>query len=252
MLVGPFLAAGLLLFSIVTTVQASPPHRTPGADMHNLELNEPLLAGWLEKSWAVADAQFVPVDRHANLLFEYLEQSKGSTGVFLAPAADPWRGTKPTVWKAHAAEPGGIDLLRTEYAVAGANIVLLEGRNFLLVRATPIEPALAGATRLEHPKHFIERLLGNIVKTDTGDHHWRFQLPDDLVDSAQPRLISSEHAPPLKELESRHQRMDILLCDGAVYLVFYKRIEQLEGFLPDDRWFSAPARAALAADRRTP
>ena len=50
---------------------------------------------------------------------------------------------------------------------------------------------------------------------------------------------------------SRHQRMDILLCNGAIYLVFYKRIEQLEGLLPDDRWFSAPARAALAADRRT-
>jgi hypothetical protein len=242
-------AAALLVFAILIAAAASPPHRTPGADMHNLQLNEPMLEGWLEKSFAPSDAQFVPVDRHTDLLFEYLEQSRGSTGLFIAPGADPWRGARPTEWKAHAAAPGGIDLLRTDYAVPGATIRLLEGRNFLLLRATPTGPA---ASDMAHPKAFIESLLRTVVRSETGDHHWQFQLPDDLAGSARPRLISSMHAPPLKELASRHQRADILLYNGAVYFVFYKRIEQLEGFLPDDAWFSAPARAALAANHHTP
>lgn len=234
-----------LFLLILFAVDANARCLTLGVDMQDLNLNEPILERWLKKTLAVADSQFVPTKDHAALLFEYLEQSKGTTSVFINASADPWRGAKAGEWRAHAAETGGIDLLRNEYSMAGTKLLLLEGFNFLLIRATPTESIPA-----HHQRGAVGALIRSIVKTDSVDHHWQFQLPDDLGASQQPCLVSNVAAPPLRELNSRHDRADVLLWSGAVYFIFYKRIEQLEGFLPDDAWFSAPTRAALLADRQ--
>lgn len=236
-----------LFLLILFAVDANARCLTSGVDMQDLNLNEPILERWLKKSLAVADSQFVPTQDHAALLFEYLEQSRGTTSVFINAPADPWRGAKAGEWRAHAAETGGIDLLKNEYSMAGTKLLLLEGFNFMLIRATPAQSVQAGAN---NQRDAVGALIRSIVKTDSADHHWQFQLPDDLGASQRPCLISNVAAPPLRDLNSRHERADILLWNGAVYFIFYKRIEQLEGFLPDDAWFSAPTRAALLADRQ--
>jgi hypothetical protein len=44
---------------------------------------------------------------------------------------------------------------------------------------------------------------------------------------------------------SRHDRADILILEGEVHFLFYKKIEQLLEFLPGDEWFSPKARTDI-------
>jgi len=241
------LGIGWLVFLILLAVCEHGQCQQVGVKMQKLNLNEPFLENWLEQSLSLPESQFVPAQRHAALLFEYLEQSRGTTGVFLEKRADPWRGANAGEWKAHAANPGGIDLLRNEYTADGVKVLLLEGRNLMLIRAIPLGPSLA---ETKNKRELLNDMIKKIVKTNSLEHHWQFRLPNDLDTSWEQRLISNERAPQLRDLASRHERADILLWDGAVHFIFYKRIEQLESFLPSDTWFSAQTRATLNADQQ--
>ena len=74
----------------------------------------------------------------------------------------------------------------------------------------------------------------------------------DLDDSWNHRLISNRGAPPLEELATRHERADVLLLDGRVHFVFYKKIAQLVHFRPGDQWFDDDARRAIHAQHGKP
>ena len=208
--------------------------------MQVISLNDPVLDRWLNESICVPDESFVPLNGKDKLFFRPLQESKGSLGVFLKEEVDPFRGLTGTKWLVHAADPGGIDLLRSKYEAAKLHLAVTESINFVVVKAMPIGRSLSV---VKDRQAILQGLIQSVVKTDTIDRQWKFSLPTDFT--RDPMLISSSGAPPLRDLQSRNDRADILLWHDAVYFVFYKKVEQLEGFPPEDRWFSPEARAAI-------
>jgi hypothetical protein len=217
--------------------------------VQNLNLNEPILERWIVKSLSIPDNQFVPIDAIADTLTEYQEQSRGNLSLFLKEEIDPYRGGKSGKWYAHVAEPGGIDLLRSDYQVAGLQLSIREGQNFVVLKAVSNTENLSA---VNNKGDYITRLIERIVKTETVGHKWKFEIPNDINSSWQQRLITNKGASSIKELESRHDRADILLWNDALYFIFYKKIDQLEDFLPDDKWFNAEARAAIQRRLKRP
>jgi hypothetical protein len=215
--------------------------------MQNLNLNEPVLEKWLTYCWSVPEEMFVPVEAHPKLLFRPLQESNGALGVFLKEEVDPFRGVEGVRWKAHAAEPSGIDLLKSVYQAAGLQVEITASRNFVIVKLAKLNETLA---KSKNKRDYVESLVRVAMKTDSLDHHWKFQLPADLETSGDPQLISNAGAPTIKELASRHDRADILLLSGSVYFIFYKKVDQLVDFLPDAEWFSPEARAAIKTTQR--
>ncbi len=217
--------------------------------MQNLSLNEPVLERWLTSSLFVPDNLFLPVDAYANLLFRPLQESRGTLGVFLKKEVDPYRGVQDVRWKAYAADPGGIDLLKSEYEAAALRLVITESVNFVIVKVSPLNENL---TKSKGKQAYLADLIQTVVKTEAADHHWRFSLPEDLNASWDQRLISNVGAVPIRDVESRHDRADILIWNDSVYFMFYKKVDQLEGFLPGDKWFSSEARAAMRTSLNQP
>lgn len=218
--------------------------------MQNLNLNEPLLERWLNGALLVPGSAFVPADAFPDLLFRPLLESKGVLGFFLKKEVDPYRDAQGVHWKAHAADPGGLDLLKSgEYEAAGLRLTITESRNVVIVEAARAGETLATA---KSKRAYVDGLVQAVVQTDSEDQHWEFQLPGEIETAWEGRLISNKGASPLKDLESRHDRADILLLNGSVYFVFYKKIAQLENFLPDDQWFSPETRAAIAKKQGRP
>lgn len=237
---GKFFICILIFISFVDCgLDRSQGRRRP---LQKLNLNEPTLERWVAGALFVPGNQFVPVDAHRDLLFRPLQESKGALGFFLKEEVDPYRGVRDVRWKAHAAEQGGLDLLKSNYEAAGLNLAITEGRNVVFVNVSRKNESLAQS---KSKRDYVAGLIQVAMKTDATGHNWEFQLPADLDQSWNQRLISNSGAGPIRDLQSRHDRADILLLNDSVYFIFYKKIDQLEDFLPDDEWFSPEARAAL-------
>jgi hypothetical protein len=217
--------------------------------MQPLSLNEPLLAQWLAYSFSMAEGSFLPIDRHADLFYRQLQESQGTASLFIKVDYDSHRGNQRVVWQAHAAAPGGIDLIRGEYDVGDLRLVVIESNNLLIVKTSPISAELS---RRAGSRTYLENLIARLVEAETADHRWEFQIPTDFGASQAPVLVTNRGGSRVADLESRHDRADILVWNDSVYFIFYKKIPQLEFFQPGDKWFSPQARAALREQAKQP
>src|SRR5712692_2461816 len=129
------LALGLVLMGTASDLREQ--HRKEKT-MQVISLNDPVLDRWLNESICVPDESFVPLNGKDKLFFRPLQESKGSLGVFLKEEVDPFRGLTGTKWLVHAADPGGIDLLRSKYEAAKLHLAVTESINFVVVKAMPI------------------------------------------------------------------------------------------------------------------
>lgn len=198
---------------------------------------------WLIYALGALPETFVNVDDLGTLLVEPMYESSATAGLFLTEAADPHRGGKTVKWQAHAAEAGGIDLLRAGFAARGLEVQCWEGSNFLLMRVGRPEAPYRDAPE----KHtWLERSIPVVVKLESALHRWQFAVPADAELLQHPRLANTG-APPVAEIASRHDRVDVLILNGEVHFMFYKKIDQMMGFRPDDGWFSGAARVAIQA-----
>ncbi|RMG07695.1 MAG: hypothetical protein D6731_23215 [Planctomycetota bacterium] len=202
-------------------------------------LPDPTLERWAKAALEVPPERFVPVERARDALKRVLVESKGATSWFLRPEVDPHRGAKAAArWKAYPAPAEGMDLLRCDFEAGGLSLRLTEGANLLVVRAAPLdEQGPLDADRLGE-------LVDKVVRTEREEGTWRFSLPREGL-GAGTHLLTSADAPPVAEIGTRDDRADILVVEGRVFFVFYKKIAQRLGFEPDDAWFPPRARAAL-------
>jgi hypothetical protein len=213
--------------------------------MSSLEVTDPLLKEWLTRLFSVPEDRFLGPETYGDLLTLPFHQSRAGIGSFLRPSVDPYRGAQGVQWKAHAGNPGGIDLLRCEYDADGLRLTLTESNNFLLVRAMKQGEEFSTA---RDRRQYLQEIVREAVNCDAFDHRWSFKIPGDVGAERATQLIPNAGSPPLvSAIQTRHDRADILIHEGKVYLVFYKKIAQLEDFLPPDQWFSAEARAAIRA-----
>lgn len=208
---------------------------------------EPTLQRWLEKSFSVPENAYFAAGQFSNELFRPFQESKGTVSIFLKEQVDPYRGPANAQWKVHVAGEGGIDLLKGEYKAAGMKLVIMESSNFLLLQIDPVGPAPGSS---DAKRAYLLRLMDTAMKLHTADHHWRFSLPTDMNSCWVDCLLTNDGAPPVRDLQSRHDRADVLIREGVVDFIFYKKIEQKLGFSPDDKWFSPQARAAIIAKTR--
>ena len=211
--------------------------------MIDLRLQEPLLDRWLSTVRSLPEPAFVSLRGTADLLLRAMLESAAATSFFLQEDFDPHAKVIDAVWRASAAYPGGMDLLRADYQMRGRQLTLFEGVNVLFLRVS-VPEQLAKQDR----RGWIEDLVTSIVATDTLHHRCRFAYPTSLEELPEPVLITTEGAPALREVQGRHDRADIVLWSREVTFVFYKKVEQYVFFQPDDRWFGPKARQMLHQD----
>jgi hypothetical protein len=179
-------------------------------------------------------------------LFRSVQESKGVLGLWLAEAANPYLNSPPVRWTALAAREGGADLLRADFSAAGYKAELRQSRNLAVVLLPGLAAALA---REAAPSASLHSLLAAVLRLKSHGHDWRFDLGQDALGTLRRGPVSNQGAPALIDLQSRHDRVDLLLHGDTLCIVLYNRPDQLEDFPPADRWFSPQARAALLAPR---
>lgn len=212
-----------------------------------LNLNEPIRENWLNKSQIIKDKSFVNIKPRSKLAYMQLYESKAIMEFFLKKEFDPYRSGVDTRWSAYAAEQGGIDFIRGIYEAQHHNFVITESRNFIVVNVTPDKET---QHKITDKKKYLKNFISTVVKTYSSYHNWTFTLPDDLTTSWDKRLITNTGAPPIEELESRDDRVDIVTFERTVYFIFYKKIAQLEDFRPADQWFDPEDRAYLLKEQK--
>lgn len=204
--------------------------------MPNPIVQDPMLEQWLRGALLLPDAPFTPIDPASSPLFARpLLESKGAVSVLLEERVDPHRGIPGVRWG--AASAAGMDLLRAHYQAAGLHLTLTESINFVFLRA--------GAAPPSGRRAYLEGLIRTVVKTNTVGHNWEFALPPEVENRWDSLLLSNRNAPPLGDLQSRHDRADLLLWEETAFFLFYKKVDQKEGFQRLDQWFSAEARNTL-------
>lgn len=205
-------------------------------------IDEPTLRGWLQGALTRPPAAFAPSAPAWDQLVKYLLESSGACSLFIQHDVDPHRGAPGGAWTAHVAQgEGDLDLLRCEYRAGDLDLVLTEGANFLALEVR--SPVVLNERGI---KSLLERVVQLKAPADAGrGRAWRLTIPSDVKLIAGTHRFTNAGAPPVDEVQSRDDRVDVLAIDGRLVLVFYKKIEQLVGFGPDDAWFDAATRAKL-------
>jgi hypothetical protein len=202
-------------------------------------VDEPTVKAWVGPALAQPAAAFKPIEQadREKLLSAPLEESSGAASFFLNPDVDPYRGAKGGVWTVRRAP----DLIRCQYRAGELACVLTEGANFLCLEVTPKDALTPASLR-----KLVKRVAQLEVKSDGigQDRSWKVEVPDGVDLSKGAHRFGNPGAPPVLLVASRDDRIDVLVADGRVFVVFYKKIEQLVGFGPDD-WLDPAARKKL-------
>jgi hypothetical protein len=185
---------------------------------------------------------FAPVQPFSKELAEVWQASKGALSFFLMTEVDPYRGVDGVHWRARPAEHGGSDLLRSEYTSRGLRFTLTESINFVTLHVEGRQ----SFKDVSDKNTFLAGLIVSVVRLSTQDHQWHFELPRDLDSTWNKRVIPNRGAPPLRDIQTRDDRADIVILNDSVYFVFYPKIAQLDGWPAEDRWFGPQAREALS------
>lgn len=208
--------------------------------MTEVRLDEPLGDRWLRAALSIGEEGWVPAEPVADLLVPQMQASRGALGSFLVASVNPFQGGQEPRWRVHAASADGVDMLRCDYVAGDRSFTLYEGINFVIVRVGPVRALSEGLDRED-----VTALIDAVVKRDSSDHSWSFDVPSDL--GTEPVHLSTRGAPPIARIQTRNDRADVVIAAGHAYFVFYKKVAQLEDFRPDDSWLSAPARRAVQA-----
>lgn len=202
-------------------------------------VDEPTVKAWVGPALAQPAAAFKPIEQadREKLLSAPLEESSGAASFFLNPDVDPYRGAKGGVWTVRR-DP---DLIRCQYRAGELACALTEGANFLCLEVTPKDGLTPASLR-----KLVKRVAQLEVKSDGigQDRSWKVEVPDGVDLSKGAHRFGNPGAPPVLLVASRDDRIDVLVADGRVFVVFYKKIEQLVGFGPDD-WLDPAARKKL-------
>jgi hypothetical protein len=208
------------------------------------DLDEPLLASWLSYVASREWKDFAPVEPFDTQLGGILWESRASIEHVLQRAANPYY-QPDAVAMVHAALPEGIDLLLYNVSCGPLRTTIHESANFIIVHAAFGEPETADR------RTYIARLIEAVICIHTSNHDWRIALPAEFGEPDGAWHVTNEGAPPVRELFSRHDRVDIIVLDREPVFVFYKKIEQLMTFRKSDAWLSSEARAAVRAWKPT-
>jgi len=156
------------------------------------------------------------------------------------PEASPHREAPAPRHGFHVATATTIDLLRHEYEACGLDLVVTEGRNFVLVEVTGASPeALAGGAR--HRAAAIRDVTQALFAGAGGGPGAAWAAPLRLA--AGDAFELNAGADPLL-LGRCAERVDGRICDGALQFLLYKKSPQRVGYLDACQWFDDDFRRA--------
>jgi hypothetical protein len=207
------------------------------------DMDDRVLLAWLDAILSSGLFAFVSIDGLEELLRGARLASEAAFGHVLQNEADPCRGAGTLVVTAHASRNGtDPDLLRYAFETERLSLCITDGINFTLVRAAFRERTLEAAP---DRADYARLVLDAVVRLVTRNHHWAVELPPDFAKAGGTQHAASRDAAPVREISSRHDRMDVLAFDAAIHFLFYKKIEQLELWQNGAAWFSDEARNAI-------
>lgn len=192
-----------------------------------------ILEHWLQQIERVPPDQFIPIADFASFNSRARTESIYWCGVFLSQAANPHTNTNLA---RHSYLPAGkvnLDLLRHDSQIADQHFTVFEGVNFIVVRlsAQPSQP---------WTKKSIDAVTSLLLNLTDAQHSWVFSYPSNIIDGT---LISTAPATDPSMMHSWFQRADVLLRQGSLYTICYKRYPSTMGFLHDAQWFEDRLRA---------
>jgi hypothetical protein len=215
-----------LFFMPVGARQSSANEQIVTNKVSNMNTKE-ILEHWLQQIERIPLDQFIPIADFAAFNSRARTESIYWCDVFLRQAANPH--TKTNLVQ-HGYLPAGkvnLDLLRHEVQSAGQHFTVFEGVNFLIVRllAQPSQP---------WTEKTIDTTTSSVLNLTDAQHSWVFSYPPNLTDGT---LVSTAPAVDPSMMHSWFQRADVLLRQGRLYLICYKRYPSTMGFLHDAQWF---------------
>lgn len=192
-----------------------------------------ILEHWLQQIEKIPPDRFIPIADFASFNSRARTESMYWCDVFLSQSANPHTNANPA---RHSYLPAGqvnLDLLRHDSQIADQPFTVFEGVNFLIVRlsAQPTQP---------WTKQSIDAVTTSFLNLTDAQHAWVFSYPSHITEGT---LISTAPAVDPSMMHSWFQRADVLLRQGRVYMVCYKRYPSTLGFLHDAQWFEAHVRA---------
>ncbi|MCC6557623.1 MAG: hypothetical protein IT372_32115 [Polyangiaceae bacterium] len=145
------------------------------------------------------------------------------------PEASPHLGGRAPRRGYHVARARTMDLIRYEYEACGLELVVTEGRNFVLVEVGRAGPEVLGGGARRRAA--IERIAGLIFRDGMAGELGRPRRAGrEVVFEVNPRRD------PLLQAGGA-QRAEVGVAGGRLYFVRYKKLPQRVGFLNARQWF---------------
>lgn len=182
-------------------------------------------------------AEKTPVDRFQALAdFSKLPKRVHGDSItwcdrFFVDAANPYAPDNKAKHSYHVAGRVGFDLVRHEYSFKGTPLVVVEGVNFVAVTA---KPPKFDATAPSTWAAAIDALAQQVLKPSASKQSWKFQYPQK---PAEGMVISTNSPLDPFEMSDWRDRADVVVRNGAIHFLLYKKRPELADFLHDGQWF---------------
>ena len=196
------------------------------ANSKNMNAAE-IIQHWIAQIRRVPAGDFTPISDFSAFQSRARTESPRWCGLFLAPAANPHTATNRASHSFYAAKKAKIDLLRHELSAQGLPLTVFEGINFLILRVPP--PQSKPWTR-----ESIEATVRWALNTTGARHHWVFVYPQTIGEGT---LISTAPTVDPTQMENWSERADLLISQGELFAICYKRYPPTLGLLYDAQWF---------------
>lgn len=187
-----------------------------------------VLQHWIEQIESLRPNDFAAVADFARLESRARTESQQWCGRALSDAANPHAKPLAARHAIHVANGVNLDLLRHDYTVRDRPVTVFEGINFVIVQIPGRGPWTREAIEAE------VRLMLN------ASQQWRFQFGESIEDG---KVISTNPDVRPGLMPSWTQRADLVVRQGRLYFVVYKRYPQNIGFLHDAQWFEDAVRS---------
>jgi hypothetical protein len=203
---------------------------------------EERLAAWLSAVDRVPDEEFTGVEDFEEISGPARADSYHCCDAVFSEGACPHDEALGPRHAFHLATEDTPDLLRHEYAASGLDVVVMEGRNFLLVRLPPSGLDVLALPAAERPaaiRRVAERLFGEgaaaVGREDrTGASCPPLAIPA-VIEEGVAFSSRSDVDPAL--LSCWRDRIECGVRGGELYFVCYKKPSQRAGYANAQQWF---------------
>ncbi len=192
-----------------------------------------IIQHWIDQIKRIPSGEFIAITDFSTLPSRARTESLYWSQQLFSERANPHAAANQAVHSYYPAGRVNLDVLRHQYVADGNSITAYEGINFLIARI----PAPGG-------KPWSREALAAVVQWGLNisgvSPPLVFRYPDKIAEGT---LVSSDPAVDPSMMQSWSNRVDLLVQDGSLYIIAYKRYPGALGFLHDGQWFEDPLRS---------